>query len=211
MDRNTGSTRDKILRLLKQKQQRTITEMAGELDVTEMAVRRHMSKLEKDGLIDVTLVRQHVGRPMYVYYLSPKGEDIFPKHYKEFSLEMLEDLQTLGEEKLILQLLEARTERTRKRLQIRLERQVTTMAKLKEIGLARKQDGYMATVEVQSDGVFVLKKQNCPLLSVAQRYPSLCRLEEKMYQDLVPCATVTAISCASDKSGTCIYEITSKP
>ena len=44
------------------------------------------------------MVRQHVGRPTYLYGLSER-EDTFPKEYKQFAIDMLEDLARMGDEK----------------------------------------------------------------------------------------------------------------
>lgn len=210
MDRLGGSTRDEILGLLKQQKQLTVMELSEQLGVTEMAVRRHLSRLEKDEVIASTLVRQHVGRPTYVYHLSQKGEDLFPKQYKELLLEMLEDLDGFEGDELVSKLLQARVERTRQHLQKRLINKGTIAARLKEIGLSQEQGGYMAAVETQAEDVFVLTKQNCPFLAVAQRYPVLCKLEESMYQELLPDAAVTTISRAAEGACSCMYKITAK-
>ncbi|MFD3448799.1 helix-turn-helix transcriptional regulator [Microbacteriaceae bacterium 4G12] len=204
------STKDEIISLLKFKNQLTVTELAQELRVTEMAVRRHLSKLEKDNLIKATLVRQSIGRPTYVYELSTKGEDLFPKQYKDFATELLRDLEHMGQEQLIEQLFEARTERMKKQLEKRLVTRQTIGAKLKEIVLVQEQNGYMTEVEAQEDDTFIIKKQNCPLLSVADQFPLLCQCEGKMYQELLPDTDITMISSISSGDHLCMYKIKEK-
>ena len=66
------TTKDEIVQLLKVKGEHTVAELADVLEITEMAIRRHLSNLEKDGLIYSKMVRQHVGRPTYLYGLSEK-------------------------------------------------------------------------------------------------------------------------------------------
>ena len=95
------TTKDEIVQLLKVKGEHTVAELADVLEITEMAIRRHLSNLEKDGLIYSKMVRQHVGRPTYLYGLSEKGEDTFPKEYKQFAIDMLEDLARMGDEKIL--------------------------------------------------------------------------------------------------------------
>ena len=85
--------------IVESKGEHTVAELADVLEITEMAIRRHLSNLEKDGLIYSKMVRQHVGRPTYLYGLSEKGEDTFPKEYKQFAIDMLEDLARMGDEK----------------------------------------------------------------------------------------------------------------
>ncbi|MCP8969759.1 helix-turn-helix transcriptional regulator [Ectobacillus ponti] len=210
MDMNTRSTKEEILSLLKAKKQMTVTELARELGVTEMAVRRHISKLEKDEYIQATLVRQHIGRPTYVYTLSAKGEDIFPKQYKDFAMEMLESLSDLGHANLVEQLLKARTDRMKELLEQRLLDKPTTFSRLAEVIAAQQQNGYMAHMELESQGNFIMKKQNCPLLSVAEKFPALCDNEVDMYQELLPDTEVALISCVSGGDCACTYRITEK-
>lgn len=42
MNKNAGSTRQMILWLLKRHRNRTVSEMAKEIEITEMAIRRHL-------------------------------------------------------------------------------------------------------------------------------------------------------------------------
>jgi DeoR family suf operon transcriptional repressor len=210
MELQARSTKDEIISLLKDKQQLTVTDLAKELCVTEMAVRRHISKLEKEELIEATLMRQHVGRPAYVYQLSAKGEDLFPKQYKEFTLGLLEDLKRMGQEPLIHELMATHTERAKAKIEKRLTDKKSLGARLKEIAAVQEQNGYMTDVKQQADGTFIFTQQNCPLLSVAKQVPYLCEREGAMYQELLPEAEVTILSCIADHDCTCMYKIQKK-
>jgi len=104
------TTKEEIVQLLKINGEQTVASLAESLEITEMAVRRHLSKLEKEKIIQSKMVRQHVGRPTYVYDLSQKGEDSFPKDYKQFALEVLEDLESIGDETLVNAILKGENE-----------------------------------------------------------------------------------------------------
>ncbi|SFJ76103.1 MULTISPECIES: metalloregulator ArsR/SmtB family transcription factor [unclassified Bacillus (in: firmicutes)] len=204
------STREEIIQLLKVRGEQTVSLLAEALQITEMAVRRHLSKLEKDKLIEMKMVRQHVGRPMYVYCLSAKGEDLFPKQYKQFAVEMLEDLQRIGDEELVKKLLQARTDRMEEQLAKRVNRKETTLERLKEIAIMQEKNGYMVRVEQESEHSFILQKQNCPLMEVAEKFPQICHDEKSMYNKLLPTADVKVLSsmCAGDCF--CSYQIIEK-
>ena len=53
-----GSTGQTVLTLLKTQGQLNAAELAEQLHLTEMAVRRHLSTLERDGLIRPMVIRQ---------------------------------------------------------------------------------------------------------------------------------------------------------
>ncbi|MFD0767399.1 helix-turn-helix transcriptional regulator [Bacillus sp. CGMCC 1.60114] len=204
------STKEEIIQLLKVRGEQTVAVLAEALQITEMAVRRHVSRLEKEELIEAKMVRQHVGRPMYVYSLSTKGEDLFPKQYKQFAIEMLEDLLHIGDEELVKKLLRARTNRMEEQLANRINRKETTVERLKEIAVVQEKNGYMVCIQQESEHSFLLQKQNCPLIEVAEKFPQICHDEKNMYDTLLPDADVKVLSSMCDGDCFCSYQIKEK-
>src|SRR5690606_9215738 len=86
------STRNLILHLMKTKGSLSVNELAGHLGITEMAVRRHVNTLERDGYISASLLRQAMGRPTHVYALTDAAEELFPKNYHLLTVDLLQDL-----------------------------------------------------------------------------------------------------------------------
>ena len=210
MGETARSTKEEIIQLLKVRGEQTVAVLAEALQITEMAVRRHVSRLEKEELIEAKMVRQHVGRPMYVYSLSVKGEDLFPKQYKQFAVEMLEDLLHIGDKELVKKLLRARTNRMEEQLANRINRKETTVERLKEIAVMQEKNGYMVRVQQESEHSFLLQKQNCPLIEVAEKFPQICHDEKNMYDTLLPDADVKILSSMCDGDCFCSYQIKEK-
>src|SRR5690242_1364902 len=104
-DRHEGTTRQTILTLLKTKGHMNANELAKELQITEMAVRRHLNTLERDGFIHLTLVRQAMGRPTHMFGLTELAEQHFPKRYSVLALDLLDEL---NDDELVDQLFERR-------------------------------------------------------------------------------------------------------
>ncbi|KEK25209.1 helix-turn-helix transcriptional regulator [Bacillus gaemokensis] len=204
------TTKEEIVQLLKINGEQTVGTLAESLEITEMAVRRHLSKLEKEQVIQSKMVRQHVGRPTYVYALSQKGEDSFPKDYKQFALGLLEDLEGIGDETLVNAVLEARTKRMEEQLQKRISRQENVLHKLREVAAMQEKNGYMVQVKQEGDGSYVLQKQNCPLKAVAEKYPQLCLDEENMYKRLFSDGNVKVLSNMCNGDCHCSYHIKEK-
>jgi DeoR family transcriptional regulator, suf operon transcriptional repressor len=75
------TTKQQILVLLKRTGSVTIEEAAGALSVASMTARQHLVGLEKDGLVESEKVRRSNGRPHYLYTLTAKGEEMFPRRY----------------------------------------------------------------------------------------------------------------------------------
>lgn len=76
-----------------------------------MAVRKHIHRLEKDGLIRSEHHKQSIGRPIQRYCLTSKGNRLFPNNYESISVEFLKDIQAIHGDESINQLFKKREER----------------------------------------------------------------------------------------------------
>ncbi len=71
------STRGRIVRLLRGSS-RTVEELATQLELTDNAVRAHLTTLERDGLVRQSGVRRGARKPHFTYSLTPEAEKLFP-------------------------------------------------------------------------------------------------------------------------------------
>jgi len=60
------------LRYVRGHREATVAQLAGVLDVSQQAVRRHLDGLRADGLIEARLERHGVGRPALIYSATEK-------------------------------------------------------------------------------------------------------------------------------------------
>lgn len=81
-DRFFATTRGRVLQLLR-RARRTVDELAGELGLTDNAVRSHLAVLERDGLVRTDGVRRMpgAGKPATVYEIDPAAEPILSRAY----------------------------------------------------------------------------------------------------------------------------------
>ena len=94
-------SRSAIIDLLKINGAMSTEQLASELDVTKVNIRRHLNLLESDGLIAHELEHHDRGRPRYRYSLTEKACCFFPQIYDEFAREVLVQIQrTFGDDGL---------------------------------------------------------------------------------------------------------------
>ncbi|MBA4493712.1 helix-turn-helix transcriptional regulator [Paenactinomyces guangxiensis] len=201
----TGSTRKQIMLMLKTGGPLTVSDMAEQLGVTEMAVRRHLNTLERDGLIGSKLLRQSMGRPTHQYYLTDKSEEHFPKSYHTFTLDLLNDLEQNYGPAIIDQLFKNRE----KRLTDLYQSEFTSQCLRDRVrALAELQDskGYMVEWEELEDGSYKLTEFNCPIAQVANKYNQACACEINWFQNLLD-AEVERSECKAKGGQNCIYYI----
>ncbi|WP_028547946.1 helix-turn-helix transcriptional regulator [Paenibacillus sp. UNC451MF] len=202
------STRKVILTMLKTSGALTVSEMAKQLGITEMAVRRHLNTMERDGLIEAKLVRQAMGRPTNLYSLTEIADDLFPKKYHHLTLDLLSELvEEAGEGKVDL-LFEKRKER----LISRYEGQVNGKPlpeRVKTLAEIQNSNGYMVDWTEGEDGQFVINEHNCPISQVANQYNHACQCELKMFETLLD-ADVQRVECLVKGGNKCSYVIQPK-
>lgn len=89
------TTKQQILALLKRTGSATVEEAAGALAIASMTARQHLTGLERDGLVRAEKVRRANGRPHYLYTLTFKGEETFPRRYDLLAEILLEEIGSL--------------------------------------------------------------------------------------------------------------------
>jgi predicted ArsR family transcriptional regulator len=201
-----GATRKNILHYLRVKGRMHASELAHVLGLTEMAIRRHMHELEKEGAVQIITVRQAMGRPLHAFQLTQQAEQYFPKNYHSLTIDLLAELESDEEtvaliDKMFLGRKRRLLERYAPRMDGKnLEQRVTELAVIQNAG------GYMAEVEERPEGGYVLHEYNCPIKDVADQYQQACSCELALFASLLD-AEVDRTECLAKGGGRCSYEI----
>ncbi|WP_240418924.1 helix-turn-helix transcriptional regulator [Paenibacillus periandrae] len=202
------STRRVVMTMLKTKGPLAVSEIAKQLGITEMAVRRHLNTLERDGLIESKLVRQAMGRPTNLYSLTENADELFPKNYYNLTLDLLGELvEEAGEAKVQLLF-----ERRKEKLIDRYEEQMQGKElgdRVKALAEIQNANGYMVNWSADEDGTFVINEHNCPISQVANQYNHACHCELMMFETLLD-ANVKRTECLVKGGLKCSYSIQAK-
>lgn len=203
------NTRRELLLLLRKRPGITVAELARELDLTGMGVRRHLDSLATDGLVEtVTSVRKGLGRPASGWRLTASGLELFPRSYDTFALDALEDIADhVGPEAV-----NAVFDRRCDKLVAEYEETLTGCCGMEErvAGLARIRDdaGYLAEYGFNGDGELLLTENNCAVHRVAERYPAVCAMELDLLRRVMgPETEVTRIAHTMAGDAVCSYRI----
>jgi predicted ArsR family transcriptional regulator len=202
---NDTSTRKVLLTLMKTKGSLSVNEMAKELGITEMAIRRHLNTLERDGLIEAKLIRQAMGRPMHLYSLTLLADDLFPKNYHQLTLELLGELETEESDNPVGQLFEGRKQKLLQKYKGRMEGKALA-ERVAELAEIQNNNGYMAKWETADTGHYVFTEYNCPIAQVAKQYNEACHCELSLFQNLLG-ADVERTECLTKGGNKCTYLI----
>lgn len=206
IDQGQLSTREYILQLIKTKGDLTTKDLTEELGITVMAVRRHIQSLERDNLIASRTIRQSMGRPTAVYYLTEHADGFFPRKYQTLTLELLDELTENFGESALEQLFEGRKNKMVKKYDASmkdkdLSERVSTLADI------QNDNGYMVEVEKINEDEFLLKEHNCPIEQVASKYKHACQCELQLFESVLGDAKVERTECLATGGQRCTYSI----
>jgi predicted ArsR family transcriptional regulator len=198
-----------LLLLLRKHPGITVAELAQELQLTGMGVRRHLDALASDDLVEtVTSVRRGLGRPASGWRLTATGLEMFPRRYDALALDVLEDLaENAGPEAV-----DAVFDRRGDKLVAEYEEALAGCCGLEErvAGLAEIRDdaGYIAECTSNGTGELVLTENNCAVHRVAERYPAVCAMELDLFRRVMgPDVEVTRIAHTIAGDAVCSYRI----
>ena len=208
MEHDIASTRQQIIQLMRERGKMTARDIARELGITSVGVRRHLANLEKDGLASVQLVRQKVGRPTFIYSLTDQAQELFPKNYHSLATQLLDAIQVREGDKGIDSIFSARMDQLLSQYRPRMEGK-DLQGRVRELAKIQDEAGYMALWESAPDG-YILKEQNCAIYRVACRFQQACHFEIELFRRLLD-AEVTRIEHQVKGERYCTYLIRQKP
>lgn len=178
-----GEQRAAIVEELRREGDRSVSELAALLGISEVATRKHLAVLEKERLVSAETVRQGRGRPAARYRLTEDARRLFPAAYDRFASEMLDFLED-----------ERGREGLRSFLRWRLEREVDGLReavtaedlheRLDQLADALSDAGFEAVVGEDDDG-YTLVQTHCVIEDVAREHPEVCAYEAAAFSKVL--------------------------
>ncbi len=201
---NENPTREKIIMLLKKNGPMPIDDLSKELKITSMGIRQHLLSLERKGLIDYVTKKQGIGRPAFLYKLTNKADDLFPKAYHNFIIDTFKDIERNEGREKVDELFKWR----RMRL-IKDTKDIFSDKNFDEkvYGLKNmlESKGYFVELD-ENDNSYILKEFNCPIFHVASEFQEACKHELQFYKEVLG-SDVRRDECMSDGNPSCTYSI----
>src|SRR5215216_169723 len=194
------STRGQIVTILRGSAC-TVEELAARLELTDNAVRAHLSTLERDGLVRQSGLRRGPRKPHFTYVLTPEADALFPKAYDALLNQLISVLKN--------------------RLQpFEIEDVLREVGRAVAAGAPAGQDDFESRVETalkvleaiggaavaeQHGDKTVIKSSGCPLAAAVTVHPEVCQLAETLVAEIVQ--VPVAEHCDRDGRPRCRFEI----
>ena len=174
-------TKGRLLALLRQGSW-TVDDLAGELGLTDNAVRFHLDALEKAGTVEKSGVRRlGVGQPAVLYALSRSGDEAFSKAYAPVLIATLAELRERMTPTELMRLL--------KRIGRRMARGVGSSSgslatRTNHASQLLNDLGGVTVVEKKPDGYTIVGRA-CPLARAVEEDHCVCAAVTSLVADVV--------------------------
>lgn len=208
INKQMPATRRRILTLLKEKRELTADELADLLGISAVAVRRHLTKLERDQLVSYKEVQRGMGRPSFVYQLGEAADSFFPRRYEELVLDILTKVKDLYGPEAVENIFQLRSEQIIERYRHQVNGKSLEI-RLEQLTRLREADGYMSSWETESQDTFILREANCPIMHAAEECGSACNQDQIILENLLE-AEVTRVGHLMTGDNACCYKVRPK-
>ncbi len=197
------TTRGRIVESLKRHRARTAVELSQEQGVTPNAIRQHLARLERDGLVAERTKRLGRTKPTFVYSLTEDGERLFPQRYPLLLNVLLDELQREDPAKL-KELFSKIGRRSAQRHAARFTGK-DLAGKVAELAKFLRERGVVVEYEKTPTG-FTFREFNCPFKDTVTTHPEICSMVHSLMEEVLPHKPqqVTSISRGDDH---CEFEL----
>jgi predicted ArsR family transcriptional regulator len=210
-------TRGDVLLLVRRQPGSTVSQLADQLGVSGVAVRRQLAVLSQLGLVesvapsdDSDECRRGRGRPPGGWRVTTAALEDAPGNYDAFALDLLADLSERDGSDAVDALLARQSERLTEHYRCCLEDVQGLAEKVARLAELRDDAGYAAFAGSSDADELLLTECNCAVYQVAERYPTMCELELEVMRDVLgPDVDVQRVSHTMRGDGVCAYRITS--
>ena len=194
------STRDRILERIIENRGVRVNDLAGALEITPAAVRRHLDHLRADGLIEVRSVKQATGRPFHAYYPPVKALGNVPASYADLFARVLHSLSEQHiDDAVATGLATSLAERHRGEV----ARSSPSEKRVQGVTESLRSEGILESWHMEEDGFHLLNSM-CPYPQAAELSPLPCESDRRAIELLLG-SDVEQINRIADGSHVCEY------
>ena len=201
----TEDTKGEILENLLSKDL-TALDLAEILEINESAVRRHLNKLESEGLINSYFEKAEKGRPKKYFTLTDEGKKLFPREI-ELLLELMikniqedldEDASLRLEENLVKDLIDLFPE---------FDEEDTMEDKIEKMVKGFDELGFYCSYQ-EEDGAYLISYRNCAFGNLPKKEAYwLCEIHKRAIKELLDLQNIQQERSMLEGDNSCIQKI----
>ena len=123
-----------------------------------------------------------MGRPAKLWGLTPAADRFFPDGHAELTIGLISAVREAFGPRGLDRLVSIRSARQLKGYRARIPQRASLRRRLEALAGIRTEEGYIAEVQDQEDGSFLLVENHCPICAAASACTGLCSAELEVFQ-----------------------------
>ena len=176
------STRGRIISLLRQGSL-TADDLSARLELTTNAIREHLAKMERDGVVRRGGQRPGTTRPAYVFELTAEIEQWLSQAYLPVLTHLIDVFARSLPPEQVNDLMRQVGRSVAAAVAPRRKPASTRSRVVLASRVLNAQLG--AVTHVETNGAFVIRGSSCPLATLTGKHPSVCLAIETLVSELV--------------------------
>ncbi len=188
----------------------TAGHLAEMLGMTDVAVRQHLTVLERDGRVrQERRPVQGRGRPSMVWSLAPGADQVFPDRHADLTVDLINAMRREFGEEGLARIVAARADEQIDRYGADLPGTHAPLeSRVQSLAAQRTAEGYMAEVACEEGGGYLLIEHHCPICPAARICAGLCAAELDVFRRVLgPDVSVERTAHALAGEARCAYLI----
>ncbi len=192
-----------VLDFLRTCESMTVTDLAGELEVTATAVRQRLNRLMGQGLIERTATKAGRGRPSHRYRLTSAGRRKAGANFADLAVALWQEVVAIQDPEVRRALIQSVSRRLAETYSVRVEGRSVEQRMEQLSSLFRER---RVPFQVESDnGRPILKAVSCPYPDLANGDRNICALERQMFNRVLG-TRLKIRECRLDGDHCCSFE-----
>ncbi len=203
-----GDAAERVARSLLAQGPGTPSQLAERLSLTSAAIRKSLSNLSAEGLVEGSerspygpAPAKRRGRPSVVFSLTARGRAALNQESDSLAIEALRFVAETQGQAGIAAFAQRRADTLMKQLNTQSG---TTAVAVEQLAQTLTDAGYAASVDQTSDGGYAVQlcQHHCPVIDAATEFPELCEAETRALGDALG-LHVTRLATLAHGDGVC--------
>lgn len=202
----TYNTERNLYIILRKNGPSTLNEISIELGISKMGALKWINKLESQGKIERRIKKLDMGRPAYVFSLTPDSN--MPSEgagSEKILVDLLEFMKRMKQDEIAEQFLRQRYDLLYSNVYAEFQGK-SFEDKVRVLRDLREKEGYMPEVKQNPSDNYNLIEYNCPIFRVSSIFPVACELERRLFESLLN-ADVENYHRQTNGKNTCVFNI----
>ncbi len=178
-------SRRRIMEALKIQGPQDASALAAQFGVSAMAIRQHLYALAERNLVVYQEEHRPMGRPAKLWKLTTAADKLFEDRHGDLIVNLFGAIKgTFGDDGLE-KLLSHRARQQIANYKLEVPAKAPLRKRVDALAALRSSEGYLAEVQPQKDGTFLLIENHCPICAAATACVGLCNSELLVFREIL--------------------------